>query len=368
MTFLLVGNPENRRVSLFQESLAKQGHAPARVLRWIDIARDEIPELPADETIVRVDSAGESWEVEKAFLALGWNDARDAGCSTIDPSRIEKLTEDRGRILCPRQQHFGFLAALARLERVCKNRSAWRVLNSPRAIAELFDKRVTSRKYEALGLPIPKRIEVSSADELRASDAASAFVKLSCGSSASCLVLWTREPESLLTSIEIARTGWYNNLNVRTYRTRLEIDSILAFLFAEGSIVEEAVPKATVDGRFFDCRVLVIAGEPAFVVVRTSKIPITNLHLGGSRGDVGVVKKLAGAEWDRAMESCARAARSHDSLQVGVDLLFEEGFRGHRVVEANAFGDLLPNLERDGLDVYGWQIKRALEARAAAPK
>ncbi|MEO6775629.1 MAG: hypothetical protein ABI467_21890 [Kofleriaceae bacterium] len=32
----------------------------------------------------------------------------------------------------------------------------------------------------------------------------------------------------------------------------------------------------------------------------------------------------------------------------------------HRVLEGNAFGDLLPNLERDGLDVYGWQIRRLL--------
>ncbi|MEO8840735.1 MAG: hypothetical protein ABI591_25130 [Kofleriaceae bacterium] len=30
------------------------------------------------------------------------------------------------------------------------------------------------------------------------------------------------------------------------------------------------------------------------------------------------------------------------------------------VIEGNAFGDLLPNLERDGLDVYGWQIHRLL--------
>ena len=33
---------------------------------------------------------------------------------------------------------------------------------------------------------------------------------------------------------------------------------------------------------------------------------------------------------------------------------------GKNVIEGNAFGDLLPNLECDGLDVYGWQIKRLL--------
>jgi hypothetical protein len=35
------------------------------------------------------------------------------------------------------------------------------------------------------------------------------------------------------------------------------------------------------------------------------------------------------------------------------------------VIEGNAFGDLLPNLWRDGLDVYGWQIRRCLEGAGA---
>ena len=41
--------------------------------------------------------------------------------------------------------------------------------------------------------------------------------------------------------------------------------------------------------------------------------------------------------------------------------MFEPDFTAHRVIEGNAFGDLLPNLERDGLDVCGWQIKRLVE-------
>ncbi len=364
MKLVLVGNPENRRVALYQDALAKQGLPAALVVPWIDVAHDRLPELPAG-AVVRIDSAGESWEVEKAMLALGWEDARGAGCARIDPAALANLPEDRGRILYPRQYHFGFLAALARLDALFANRPDLLVLNEPKAIADLFDKRVTSRKYESLGLPVPRRLDVSSADELRASGAESAFVKLSCGSSASCLVLWTREPESLLTSIEIARTGWYNNLKVRTYTARRDVGEILRFLFAEGSIVEEAVPKARIDGRWFDLRVLVVAGEPAFVVARTSAIPITNLHLGGTRGDVDRVRALAGGEWERAMETCRAVARAHASLQVGVDLLFEEGFRAHRIVEANAFGDLLPNLEREGLDVYGWQIRKAREAWTA---
>ena len=35
----------------------------------------------------------------------------------------------------------------------------------------------------------------------------------------------------------------------------------------------------------------------------------------------------------------------------------------HRVLEANAFGDLLPNLERDGLGVYAWQVRALTDGR-----
>jgi hypothetical protein len=60
------------------------------------------------------------------------------------------------------------------------------------------------------------------------------------------------------------------------------------------------------------------------------------------------------------METCRRVARCYDALHVGLDLMFEPDFVGHRVIEANAFGDLLPRLERDGANVWQWQIREAL--------
>ena len=58
------------------------------------------------------------------------------------------------------------------------------------------------------------------------------------------------------------------------------------------------------------------------------------------------------------MASCVATQRASGAFHVGVDLMLEPGLRDHRIIEGNAFGDLLPNLERDGLDVYGWQIRR----------
>ena len=48
------------------------------------------------------------------------------------------------------------------------------------------------------------------------------------------------------------------------------------------------------------------------------------------------------------MASAVAVQRASGAFHVGVDLMFEPNLRDHRVIEGNAFGDLLPNLQRDG--------------------
>ncbi len=372
--FILIGNAENRRVTLFQQALADCGEPPATVVPWLDFLNDPetLAAVPHAEALVRIDSAGESFEVERALLIRGYSEAARLPCSSIPPARVRALTHDKGRILCPRQHHLGFLAALRQLEALFAQRRGWTVLSEPAAIADLFDKRITSRRYEALGVPVPARVDgvdtpAALRDAVTRAGCGAAYVKLSCGSSASCLALYELNDgqESLLTSIEVARTGWYNNLNVRRITRPARVAEVLEFLLREGSQVEQSVPKATLDGAPFDCRVLTISGEPAFTVVRQSRHPITNLHLGGWRGDPAALAAAAPSEVvDAAMESCRRVAGAHDCLHVGVDLMYESGFAGHRVLEANAFGDLLPGLQREGQSVYQWEIREALRRHA----
>jgi hypothetical protein len=368
--FILIGNAENRRVTLFQEALASQGLPPAHVVPWQALLSrwERLAELPDTEAVVRIDAAGENWEVEKALLKRGYREARQQGCAVLTPEEVDALPLDPGRILCPRQHHLGFLQVLGQLEALFTQRPRWRVLQSPAAIADLFDKRITSRRYAALGVPVPEPLEdITDVDSLRArmqeTDCREVFVKVSCGSSASCLAIFRRgrTTESLVTTIEQAETGWYNSLKVRRLQEPRQVNEVLTFLLREGSQVERSIPKARLGGDFFDCRVLVVRGEPAFTVVRQSHRPITNLHLGGWRGDLedfhAVVPPNRLAD---AMESCRTVGRAHDCLHVGIDLMYEEHFTGHRVLEANAFGDLLPRLWRDGLSVYEWEIREAL--------
>ena len=191
--FLLIGNPENRRVTLFQEALRAQGLAPAHVVSWRELlSTPEVLEaLPDTERLVRIDATGENAEVERALLQWGYEDARGRGCAVLAPEEVDALPEAHGRILCPRQHHLGFLRVLRRLETLFSERPRWRVLSSPASIADLFDKRVTSRLYAARGIPVPPPLEgVTDVESLRTrmreEGWREAFVKLSCGSSASC--------------------------------------------------------------------------------------------------------------------------------------------------------------------------------------
>jgi len=355
---------------MFQQALAAEGCPPAHVVSYLELLRDgveRLAELPDEPALVRIDSAGEDFEVERQLLRLGYEDAVAAGVSTIEPHAVEALKYDLGRILCPRQAHLGFVRLLGRLERVLAEKRTWRLLNRPAAIVELFDKRITSRRYGEAGIPVPEALQdVQRVEQLREQVRergwSSVFVKLSCSSSASCLAVYhlRGRQESAMTTTEMTPGAWYNSLKVRQV-TGERLRQLLGFLLREGSQVERHVPKARLGGAFFDCRVLVVAGEPAFTVVRQNRHPITNLHLGGYRGDLDALSaQLRPGALERAMDSCRAVARLHDSFQLGVDLMYEPGLEQHRVLEANAFGDLLPNLTRDGLSVYQWQVRQAL--------
>lgn len=370
--FVVIGNPENRRVAMFQAALAAQGLPAARVIAWRELVEPGAParllgELP-DDVVLRIDSTGENEDVERALLRRGEAAARAEGVPAVGARELEAIPREVGRILHPRQAHLGFLAVLAEIDAAI--RPGWRVLQPVAAIAELFDKRATSRKWRGLGIPVPDALDdVRTPDELRArmreAGWKSVFVKMASGSSASCLAVFVMGRgggEHAITTVEDTGDARYNTRRLQRV-TGARLQRLLEFLLGEGAQVERSIPKAQWEGRYFDLRVLAIDGEAAFVVMRTSPHPITNLHLGGQRGDVAALRASVPPEaWEAAMESCRAVQRASGAFHVGVDLMFEPGLRAHRVIEGNAFGDLLPNLERDGFDVYGWQIQRCLGA------
>lgn len=356
---MLIANPENRRVAMFQAALAGQGVPEARVIAWRDVLAGTA-DLEVGDAIVRIDSTGEDSAVERALLYRGESLVRARRASVISAAQLATIPDELGRILAPRQLHLGFLAVLDDLERAL---AGARFMQPLAAIRTLFDKVETSRSWRALGIPVPESLDgIRDPEELRSAMQArgwpAVYVKLTCGSSASCLAIV--HADHAITTVEDTGRARFNTRKLQRV-TGAKLERLVRFLLDEGSIVERAIDKAQLDGRHCDLRVLAIGGEAAFVVARTAPHPITNLHLGGTRGDVEALRAmLAPGAWEAMLASCVAVQRATGAFHVGVDVMFEADRAHHRVLEGNAFGDLLPNLVRDGLDVYGWEIRRYL--------
>ncbi|MGV9345961.1 STM4014 family protein [Streptomyces spiralis] len=358
--FAVVGNPENRRVALFARAVTAAGLPAPRVVPWTGVLRHGHAEFAPGE-IVRVDSPGENAEVDRQLRGVD------------DPTRVEGSARWYTR----------FLTAVGGLRGGVR-------LDDPDELAVLFDKRRCHAVLDAADVPVPYSptsgpagASVGGWDDvrllMRERRMPRLFVKLAHGSSASGVLAVEAAGGGRIratTSVELAPDGrLFNSLKVRRYEREQDIAAIVDTLAPDGLHLERWLPKASQHGRAADLRVLVVAGRATHAVVRTSAAPLTNLHLGGSRGDLEAARRAvetAGGSWAGALAVCERAAACFPrTLCVGVDLLPATGWRRFAVGEVNAFGDLLPRLTglpgsgAEGLDTYAAQVAAVLRAHPA---
>lgn len=357
----LIGNPENRRVRHFVEAMTARGLPRPPVVSWMSLLRDEYEwnALERAETW-RIDSAGEDEAVTHELIRLGGGspDARLAF------GEIDHL----------RELHAGFAKLLQRLE---SRDTKWQA--PPSSILAMFDKWVGHERFVAAGLPRPESQRAPTdlaafRAERREQRSGRIFLKPYFSSSASgtCALRWSGDREQLIAPIQLqvgddGRLRFFNSLRVRSYARREDIDAILAHLLPQGMIQETWLPKARLDGLGFDLRILVIDGEARHVVVRQSRHPMTNLHLGNRRGDLGALRDSLGND---ALQSCRdlaeqAAACFPDALHAGIDVLLTPQGRPF-VVEINAFGDLLPGLRHRGQTTYEAILEASLACSRAA--
>ncbi len=356
MNFTVVAVPGGRRAVSFAEACRGRGLREPRVIDWRDVLRGAALSVEPG-TLVRIDSPGEDPETDALLRGPG------------DPARVAGNAR-------------WYSTFTAGLRRIAAASDGARLLGDPDEIAVMFDKRRCHARLAAAGVPVPPALPaVRGYDELRARMAEArrdrVFVKPAHGSSASGVVALQTAPGRIKAVTSAAREAdgvLRNSLRVRAYESEPEVAALVDELAPDGLHVEAWLPKASIGGRVFDLRVVVVAGTPTHAVVRTSRHPMTNLHLGGARGDLPAVRAWLGEDgWRRALEVCARAAACFPgSLVVGVDLLVGIGGRRLAVAEVNAFGDLLPGLTglpgsgAEGLNTYEAQVASALTGKALA--
>ena len=376
--FVVIGNPGGRRVELFQAALNELRLPAAMVVSYLDLlsGKETLPRLVREGTVVRIESPGKDFEVERELIAAG-ADAADEGFDRVSRQAAQNLSFERGRILYPRQWYLGYFATLRLIELQMAEcpphypflRPLHQWMNSPAEIALMFDKIACHQALSSRGSPVaPGLSAINSFDELgermKEQNWRRVFVKLAHGSSASGVVAYQTDGRrhQATTTVETARQNGelrlYNSRRIRIYRDWREIAELIDALCRHRVHVEQWLPKAGFDNRTFDLRVVVIAGRACHTVARLSRSPMTNLHLLNERGDEDVVRERVGrAAWDAALRNCELAMECFPgSMYAGIDLLFTPDYRRQVVIEVNAFGDLLPGVFWQGQETYAAEL------------
>jgi glutathione synthase/RimK-type ligase-like ATP-grasp enzyme len=383
---VVIGNPENRRVSMFADAAHRLGLPPPRVIAYERLLAEpgppgqeqrlELTEVIPPASLVRIESPGENAAVQAALIRLG------SIRRGLDPVRtVTELSAAamHGRIAGSDLWHAGFCSLLERLEKeLCPLGVRW--MNHPADIPVLFDKTKCQRRLASRGVNVPRPL--ADADEAAPScfdeflarldvrGWSRVFLKLRFSSSASGVVAFERGRRGMqaTTSVELVRergeVQLFNSLRIRRYTQPADIAAIIDVLCSQCVHVEQWVPKATFAGRTFDLRIVTIGGEPRHVVMRTSRGPITNLHLGNRRGAVTeFFEKWDPHARDAAWSTCRAAAVCFPRCQyLAIDLAVLSGLTRHAVLELNAFGDLLPGItDAAGNDTYAAELAAALK-------
>lgn len=351
-----------------------------RTLAWLDYLKGNALPDPMEGMIVRLDSPGRNWLVEKALLARGAEAAHQGHHAELSLHEVEALENDPGLVLASRQHYLGFRACLEDVSRHFQNAGVqW--MQHPLDIALMCDKAACHDSLAKAGVRLPHALGiVANFDDLMSRmDSAGrnrVFLKLCHGSSASGTVALERQAgrmQAFSTAKMREARGAVSLCNWREitrYGDLREIRRLVDAVCLHRAHAEVWLPKAGWQGRRYDVRVVVIGGRARHVVARLAEGPFTNLQFGARRASADELRTHIGRDAFDAM--CAEAERAMTcfprSLYGGVDVLLDARHHKPHILEVNAFGDLLPGVRHEGRDTYDWEVGLAVAKSQVSTK
>ncbi|WP_394794268.1 STM4014 family protein [Armatimonas sp.] len=345
MRLVVIGNPGSNRLTFLNEALQKQGQPSAIILPWLELieGRTELSVHAQPDDLVRIESPGRDVAVEAALVGVG-------------------RRAEHGEIFFPARWYAGFCKALGKLAA-----TPCRFTIAPSEISTLFDKCATQRRFAEAGLPIPRSLGAPGslaelAQAMQALGVRQAFIKLAHGSSASGALAIRTDGQGRwkgYTTVEQVEETLFNSRRIRALESPDALDGLIRALAPHTLHAEEWLPKASLQNHAFDLRALVIGGKLCHVVARLSQSPMTNLHLLNQRADAATVRERVGnVAWDALTELAERAAQCFPKcLHLGLDMMWLPGFRRLALLEANAFGDLMPGTLWEGKTTYEVELE-----------
>lgn len=353
----LLATAGSKRVRLMQAARAHLRLPPAQVLEWRDwLAQPALlDEALRQPGLLKIEPPGDDHAAHLLLL--------DAGCRL--QGRAPVRAPEHGELLAMDAWFAGFASAMASLAAQLADLPQARVVNAPGEISLMTDKLACQRHLAAHGVPIPALLgpvesHVHLQSLLREHDLDRVYLKPRYGSSASGVVAYRRNKagrQQATTSATMSRadgqTRLFNVKRMARYEAAADIAALVDALAAQQLYAEAWLNKPRCGDSHYDLRVITVAGQPAHRVARIGDRMMTNLHLDNRRGDAaGLLNEADVAALEAASALAARAFPA--SHVTGYDLVVRHGQA--RVLEANAFGDLLPGLLWQGNDTYLAQL------------
>ena len=355
----LLATSGSKRVRLMQAARAQLRLPPAQVLEWRDWLAQ--PALLFDAMrrpgCLKIEPPGDDSAAHLLLL--------HAGCRLQNRAPVDAPAH--GELLAMDAWFAGFAAAMDALAAQLAVMPQVRAYNAPGEIARMTDKLACQQHLAAHGVPVPRLLGpvenyAHLQSLLRRHDIERVYLKPRYGSSASGVVAYRRNragrqqattSSTLLRGVGAPRL--FNRKRMSRYASEHDIAALVDALAAQELYAEAWLNKPRCGDSHYDLRVVTLAGQPAHRVARIGGQMMTNLHLDNRRGDAASL--LTEADM-RALEDAATlAARAFPHSHVaGYDLVVRHGQAS--VLEANAFGDLLPGLLWQGADTYAAQLKQ----------
>ncbi|KQV82422.1 hypothetical protein ASD15_10320 [Massilia sp. Root351] len=358
LPFVLLGVGSGKRVRLMQAARGGLGLAPAVLVEWSAwLGQPALLEAAlARPCVFKIESPGDDPALHHQLVREG---ARAFGCAAPPAPEF-------GELAVSPIWYAGLSTAMARIAALVAGRPHVRVLNAPDELLLMTDKLRCQQHLIAHQVPAPRLFgPLDGYAHLRAimdqHCLNQLFVKARYGSSASGVIAYRRNSrgaEQATSSAHlVAGAGGarlYNVKQLRRYHRQDDIVQLVDLLAGQQAYAEAWLPKPRCANGHFDVRMLTLAGQPAHRVARMGTQMMTNLHLGNQRAQTD---SLLAAPDQLVLEhaACLAAAAFPASHVIGLDIVVR---RGHaHVLEANAFGDLLPGLLHKGWDSYAGQLQ-----------
>ena len=319
---------------------------------------------------MRFESPDEDPAAFRALYDAGRDIAEEHGYPVLTSACLSEACGGSA-IGSPAQLAFGLEALLLQAAALAKERGAF-LSADPAEIALCYDKHDCNSHLMNHGIAVPRALTPPARlddllDEICATAGRRAFLKINHGAGAAGTIALALGPSGRLaayTALIRDRGALHATKRVRRISDRAEIRDLVEALIPLGLHAERWVPKAGVDGKSVDLRLVATRSGAPFPVLRMSDTPMTNLHLDAVRAPAArLFDRMPPAAVEAIFATAANVMRLFPgTAMLGLDIAVHTDLTRHSVLEANAFGDHVRNVTIDGETPQDRQI-REIEQR-----